>query len=345
MNYQSLIAIDCLLEGTVTAHTEIIDDGYGTIGGWDVGVLVGRIAMGSIYAQRVISVVEVNQEAEDATTSRAYSASCGLLYGALAKNSMSGEYWPMNSNPTVKKFFYVDLFNSTSGEITPATGATAVSITKLQGIAPSVQLIPKTGATEEDFDFSIVEEAPKKNPEDLEEPIVYMRDPENPNEYKYIHKGVWTCDYEGNDLPHLTDMGKATKGAPSGSNTSGNGDNRELVPERPATCTTAGMREHYYGDGKYTDAAGNELSLSELTIPAGHTYGELVAASDTMKAYYRCSVCGQYFDENKNEVKKSDLKIETAKKGCGSVIVGAPLIAVAIFGSALLMKKKEDESK
>ncbi len=321
MNYQSLLAIDCLLQGSVRAYTETTGEGEDaqTIGGWDVGVVVGRIAQGSITVQRVISAVDVYQEAEDATATKAYSASCGLIYGALAKNGSTGNPSPMNSNPTVNKFYYVDLFHSTSGEMTPATGATKLPINQLQGQAPRATLSLKSADNEEGFDFS------------------------NPDT---DYTGVWTCGARG-ELPYLTNMGKATNGTSDDSGDSGDTDehNYVWVSGTAATCETAGTVGHYKCTDceQIVDELGNELSSIVDPIKP-HTFKE-VAATDTMKAHYRCTVCGKYFDENKNEVKKSDLKIEETKKGCGSAIVSAPLIAVAIFGSALLMKKKENESK
>ena len=88
--------------------------------------------------------------------------------------------------------------------------------------------------------------------------------------------------------------------------------------ETPATCIDDGMKAHYYCSdcGKYFDESKNETTETALTIPATgvHTFGALIEETPAtciaggMKAHYKCTVCGKYFDENKNETTEEALK-------------------------------------
>ena len=91
-----------------------------------------------------------------------------------------------------------------------------------------------------------------------------------------------------------------------------------LNAETPATCINDGMKAHYYCSdcGKYFDESKNETTEAALTIPATgvHTFGTLIEEQSAtciaggMKAHYKCTVCGKYFDENKNETTEEALK-------------------------------------
>ena len=91
-----------------------------------------------------------------------------------------------------------------------------------------------------------------------------------------------------------------------------------LNAETPATCINDGMKAHYYCSdcGKYFDESKNETTEAALTIPATgvHTFGTLIEEQPAtciaggMKAHYKCTVCGKYFDENKNETTEEALK-------------------------------------
>ena len=91
-----------------------------------------------------------------------------------------------------------------------------------------------------------------------------------------------------------------------------------LIDETPATCIAGGMKAHYKCTvcGKYFDADKNETTEAALTIPATgvHTFGALIDEAPAtciaggMKAHYKCTVCGKYFDENKNETTEDALK-------------------------------------
>ena len=88
--------------------------------------------------------------------------------------------------------------------------------------------------------------------------------------------------------------------------------------ETPATCIDDGMKAHYYCSdcGKFFDESKNETTETALTIPATgvHTFGTLIDEAPAtciaggMKAHYKCTVCGKYFDENKNETTEEALK-------------------------------------
>ena len=91
-----------------------------------------------------------------------------------------------------------------------------------------------------------------------------------------------------------------------------------LNEETPATCINDGMKAHYYCSdcGKYFDESKKETTEEALTIPATgvHTFGTLIEEQSAtciaggMKAHYKCTVCGKYFDENKNETTEEALK-------------------------------------
>ena len=91
-----------------------------------------------------------------------------------------------------------------------------------------------------------------------------------------------------------------------------------LNEETPATCIADGMQAHYYCSdcGKFFDESKNETTEAALTIPATgvHTFGTLIEEQPAtciaggMKAHYKCTVCGKYFDENKNETTEEALK-------------------------------------
>ena len=91
-----------------------------------------------------------------------------------------------------------------------------------------------------------------------------------------------------------------------------------LNEETPATCIDNGMKAHYYCSdcGKYFDESKKETTQEALTIPATgvHTFGDLIAETPAtciaggMKAHYKCTVCGKYFDESKKETTQEALK-------------------------------------
>lgn len=88
--------------------------------------------------------------------------------------------------------------------------------------------------------------------------------------------------------------------------------------ETPATCTANGMKAHYYCSvcKKFFDESKNETTETALTIPATgvHTFGTLIDETPAtciaggMKAHYKCTVCGKYFDADKNETTKGALE-------------------------------------
>ncbi|MFR7796501.1 MAG: InlB B-repeat-containing protein [Oscillospiraceae bacterium] len=91
-----------------------------------------------------------------------------------------------------------------------------------------------------------------------------------------------------------------------------------LIEETPATCIADGMKAHYYCSDcrKYFDESKNETTETALTIPATgvHTFGTLIDENPAtciaggMKAHYKCTVCGKYFDADKNETTEEALK-------------------------------------
>lgn len=91
-----------------------------------------------------------------------------------------------------------------------------------------------------------------------------------------------------------------------------------LIEETPATCIDDGMKAHYYCSDcrKYFDESKKETTETALTIPATgvHTFGTLIDETPAtciaggMKAHYKCTVCGKYFDADKNETTEEALK-------------------------------------
>ena len=91
-----------------------------------------------------------------------------------------------------------------------------------------------------------------------------------------------------------------------------------LMEETPATCIDDGMKAHYYCSDcrKYFDESKKETTETALTIPATgvHTFGTLIEEKPAtcidggMKAHYKCTVCGKYFDADKNETTKGSLE-------------------------------------
>ena len=91
-----------------------------------------------------------------------------------------------------------------------------------------------------------------------------------------------------------------------------------LIEETPATCIVDGMKAHYYCSDcrKYFDESKKETTETALTIPATgvHTFGALIDETPAtciaggMKAHYKCTVCGKYFDADKNETTEEALK-------------------------------------
>ena len=91
-----------------------------------------------------------------------------------------------------------------------------------------------------------------------------------------------------------------------------------LIEETPATCIADGMKAHYYCPDcrKYFDESKKETTETALTIPATgvHTFGTLIDETPAtciaggMKAHYKCTVCGKYFDADKNETTEEALK-------------------------------------
>ena len=92
----------------------------------------------------------------------------------------------------------------------------------------------------------------------------------------------------------------------------------KLIEETPVTCIDDGMKAHYYCSdcGKFFDESKNETTEAALTIPAtgDHTFGTLIEEQPAtciaggMKAHYKCTVCGKYFDADKNETTEEALK-------------------------------------
>lgn len=304
-NYYGLLARDCLATGEIEAKNESGD------GGWDIGVVVGRVGNSTVTVMNFISVVKVTQTV---TGSRKdYSGTCGVIWGAVAKHGSTGEEF--KSTAKASKCYYVDLFE-TDGEILAFQGPIACEKYEIQGLGASVNI----------SGFNFYDEA--TNPTGI---WGYGE----AGQYPYLmNAGKVTAETEeedpGTTEDHVHDHPVAAKAA---------------------TCTEAGNVFYFDCSicGHPVDEFGEEID--PIIPASGHTYVHkdekaATATADGMKEHYQCSSCGKYFDTNKTEVKKADLVIpKTGKSGCGGVIVGAPVVAIVVLGATMLMKKKENESK
>ena len=112
-----------------------------------------------------------------------------------------------------------------------------------------------------------------------------------------------------------------------------------LIEETPATCIADGMKAHYYCSAceKYFDESKTETTETALTIPATgvHTFGTLIeetpatCIADGMKAHYKCTVCGKYFDKSGNEIIDLTIPINPNAHDFGAWIAEVPATCIA----------------
>ena len=306
-NFYGMSLTDCIVTGTVKAfQVQKPDESY--TGGWDVGVLVGRVVQGTESVYHVIADVALTQEGQNADSN--YTPSAGSVYGAVAKGGKT---------PTVEisGYYYVNKITA-DGDILKFD-ATEVQESQILGKQPKIYVANFDFTEVWDYgangEFPVLRNLGQSTYEAEEEPV---NPPVNPDEH------VFTAD--------------------------------TWVPEKKATCAADGVKAHYHCSHCGQDFAVDKetvLSAAELKIAAtGHTYGDLIPATEAtadaegMKAHYECSVCHKLFDESKKEVSQADLTIaKVEKKGCFGVITGVPFVAIVILGAALVMRKKENESK
>lgn len=92
------------------------------------------------------------------------------------------------------------------------------------------------------------------------------------------------------------------------------------IAEKLNTCTTAGVKEHYQCSrcGKYFLYRNGQMKLvkaEDVKLSAGHDY-KLIPKKDATctetgnHKYYKCGLCGKYFDAEKNETTKEAQKIQ-----------------------------------
>ena len=233
-NYQSLLARDCLTTGEIHAYVK----GDGT-GGWDIGIVVGRIGQSTVTVKNLVAVVTVKQDATGSSR-KDYTASCGVIFGAVAKNGSSGEEMlPANANPS--KCYYVDLFEA-NGEVRSFKGTTARAANQLAGNNAKNNL--------KDFDWYDEETNPT---------------------------GVWHLGKTG-EYPYLVNAGHPTATEDVDPGSSGEGgaghDHDNPVEAKAATCTEAGNVFYYDCSicGNPVDEYGYEI---DPVIPAtGHKLKE-----------------------------------------------------------------------
>ena len=113
-----------------------------------------------------------------------------------------------------------------------------------------------------------------------------------------------------------------------------------LNEETPATCIANGMKAHYYCSdcGKFFDESKKETTEAALTIPATgvHTFGTLIeeipatCIAGGMKAHYKCTVCGKFFDADENETTEDALTIPaTGVHNYGTLIEETPATCIS----------------
>lgn len=321
VNYQNFFITNCFATGKIRSKTETTGEGESasTTGGWDVGIIVGRAGQSTITVQYVIANVKVIQEATDGN--KAYSATCGAVYGGLGKDGGTGKEYPVT--PSVDSYYYVRDFEA-RGQILPSKGESEILLNNLKGKNAARNL--------SSFDFEEIWET-------VDGDIPALR---NVNTITKIDDAPVDPSGSGDD--------------PSGESgthvhSPGGMPHRKVEPG----CETKGMEAYEECSGCQTAGYVNgELvtDLSTLEIPAtGHEYGawieEVPATSKATgtKAHYHCDKCGKNFDIDHNEI--DDLTIQKTGKsgGCGGVVIGVPFVGAVVLGAVLVLRKKENESK
>ncbi len=104
----------------------------------------------------------------------------------------------------------------------------------------------------------------------------------------------------------------------------------EAIPGKLNTCTTAGMKEHYQCSrcGKYFLCRDGQMKLvkeEDVKLSAGHDYKLIPQKEPTCTEggnhkYYKCGLCGKYFDTQKNETTKEAQKIDKLEHTYGDLI-------------------------
>ena len=104
----------------------------------------------------------------------------------------------------------------------------------------------------------------------------------------------------------------------------------KAVPEKLNTCTTDGVKEHYRCNrcGKYFLYRDGQMKLvkaEDVKLSAGHDYKEIPQKDATCTEagnykYYKCGLCGEYFDAQKNPTTKETQKIQKLEHTYGDLI-------------------------
>ena len=248
-NYQSLLARDCLTTGEIHAYVK----GDGT-GGWDIGIVVGRIGQSTVTVKNLVAVV---------------------------KNGSSGEEMlPANANPS--KCYYVDLFEA-NGEVRSFKGTTARAANQLAGNNAKNNL--------KDFDWYDEETNPTgvwhlgKTGE-----YPYLVNAGHPTATEDVDPGSSGEGGAGHDHDNPVEAKAATcteagnvfyydcsicgypvdeYGFEIDPVIPATGHKLKEKAEKAATATADGMQAHYQCEkcGAYFDANKNEVRKSDLLIP------------------------------------------------------------------------------
>lgn len=98
-----------------------------------------------------------------------------------------------------------------------------------------------------------------------------------------------------------------------------NHSNLKIVTLVNKTCTSDGMKAHWYCSGcdkYYSDAAGTkEVTRESLVIPAGHNLVEVAGKNatctvDGIKAHWECTACGKFFSDAAGNDEITDIVIK-----------------------------------
>ncbi len=104
----------------------------------------------------------------------------------------------------------------------------------------------------------------------------------------------------------------------------------KLIPEQSKTCTTDGVKAHHQCTrcGKYFLDRDGQMKLvkaEDLKLSAGHDYKEIPQKDATCTEagnhkYYKCGLCGKYFDAQKNETTKEAQKLQKLEHTYGDLL-------------------------
>lgn len=109
-----------------------------------------------------------------------------------------------------------------------------------------------------------------------------------------------------------------------------------LIEENPATCSTSGMKAHYYCPdcGKFFDESKNETTEAALKTPVspyyGHTFGRWVeeqyatCQAPGRKGYKHCSICNKDYDASNTVITDFVIPVNPDGHELGDLVAEVP---------------------